>query len=142
MGDQTAGQQGGALAAGATPTGKSGAWWMAVLFGGFFLLIAALVLYLRAGGPVPSAASADPALSALDPVDVRIACELSAKDQLKAPSTARFDRATVPGFTGTHWNYVGQVESQNSFGAMTRTRFDCQVKGSRKSDAVTHVNLY
>jgi hypothetical protein len=45
--------------------------------------------------------------------------------KLKAPSTAEFSGTTATG--GGPWTVTGQVDSQNSFGAMIRSPFGCTV---------------
>ena len=51
-------------------------------------------------------------------------CEDLVKESLKAPSTAEFD-SSASGF-GT-WTVTGTVDSENSFGAMLRSEFQCTV---------------
>jgi hypothetical protein len=52
-------------------------------------------------------------------------CEARVKEKLKAPSTAEFSGTTATG--GGPWTVTGQVDSQNSFGAMIRSPFGCTV---------------
>lgn len=53
-------------------------------------------------------------------------CEELVKDRLKAPSTAEFSNEAADGGDGS---YVvdGDVDSENSFGAMLRSHFTCTV---------------
>jgi len=52
-------------------------------------------------------------------------CEDRVKSLLKAPATAQFN-SEASGY-GT-WKVTGSVDSQNSFGAMVRSYFQCTVK--------------
>lgn len=51
-------------------------------------------------------------------------CEELVKENLKAPSTAKFD-TNANGY-GT-WTVTGTVDSENSFGAMLQAEFQCTV---------------
>ena len=62
-------------------------------------------------------------------------CQDAVRNQLKAPSTARFpgydavDGLMVRGQDGTvAYQITSYVDAQNSFGAMIRTKFDCVVR--------------
>lgn len=58
-------------------------------------------------------------------VEAQIACENRIKDALKSPSTADFnDDVTGSG----PYKVTGTVDSENSFGAMLRSDFQCTVK--------------
>lgn len=57
------------------------------------------------------------------------------KKKLKAPSTAQFVGGSLPAFDGTAWNWTGEVDAQNSFGAQIRTSFACTVSGTTPEDA-------
>ncbi len=64
-------------------------------------------------------------------VSAYVACQLAVQDKLKAPSTASFptfpDEARHnPG--GDTAYIISHVDAQNSFGAMIRTRFVCEMK--------------
>lgn len=52
-------------------------------------------------------------------------CEERVKQLLKAPSTAEF---TTDASGGGAWTVTGTVDSENSFGAMLRSNFQCTVK--------------
>lgn len=62
-------------------------------------------------------------------------CEERVKALLKAPATAEFD--TDARGSGT-WTVSGTVDSENSFGAMLRTHFQCTVviKGTTATTTV------
>jgi len=51
-------------------------------------------------------------------------CEDLVQAELKAPSTAKFD-STATGFG--EWTVTGTVDSENSFGAMLRSEYQCTV---------------
>lgn len=72
-----------------------------------------------------SAAFGGGSSTADDSVEAQIACENRIKDALKSPSTADFDD-DVSG-TGPY-TVSGTVDSENSFGAMLRSSFQCTVK--------------
>lgn len=55
-------------------------------------------------------------------------CRAAVKGVLKAPSTAKFSGESAAQTNGV-WKVTGDVEAQNSFGAMTRARFACDVTG-------------
>ena len=52
------------------------------------------------------------------------ACEVVVERQLKAPASAEFTSVAVG---GGPWTVQGTVDSQNSFGAMIRTTYECTV---------------
>lgn len=63
-----------------------------------------------------------------------VACKNLVKNQLKAPSTAKFSETTASG-SGASWQSSGVVDSQNSFGAMIRTPFTCQLTYNESADS-------
>ena len=58
----------------------------------------------------------------------QIACQDTVKDRLKAPATAQFDNWTRSANADGTYTITGTVDSQNSFGAMLRSKFSCQVR--------------
>jgi hypothetical protein len=56
-------------------------------------------------------------------------CETFVERQLKAPSTADFTGASASGAAG-HYTVRGQVDSENSFGAMIRNSYVCEVRSA------------
>ena len=58
-----------------------------------------------------------------------IQCESEVKRQLKAPSTAKFVKREqeVYKMGESKWGVVGAVDAQNSFGAIVRSEFACQL---------------
>lgn len=56
-------------------------------------------------------------------------CVEGATDLLKAPATAQFadlDETTISN-TGPNYTVAGEVDSENSFGALIRNSFSCEV---------------
>jgi len=53
-------------------------------------------------------------------------CEARIERLLKAPSTAEFDSSATA--SGGVWTVTGTVDSENSFGAMLRSNFQCTVE--------------
>jgi|GEM_PF-3035317 len=70
------------------------------------------------------------ALAAQDPYLIREYCLSSVRKKLKAPSTAQFNDSSPPKRTSNGWLWVSHVDAQNSFGAMIRTEFICEVTGT------------
>ncbi|WP_437582746.1 hypothetical protein ACSAGD_10790 [Paramicrobacterium sp. CJ85] len=58
------------------------------------------------------------------PTEASMYCEDAVRDQLKAPDTAEFDTSATGSGTYT---VTGTVDSENSFGAMLRSDFQCTV---------------
>lgn len=59
--------------------------------------------------------------------EARFACEAWVRDELKAPSTAKFTDGTSTGTDGD-WELTGEVEAENSFGAPLRTSWTCAAR--------------
>ena len=60
----------------------------------------------------------------------RAACQVAVKEQLKAPSVAKFgplSETTIAKTPAGGWSVQGYVDSQNSFGAMIRSNYVCAV---------------
>lgn len=58
------------------------------------------------------------------------ACEDSAKDRLKSPTTAIFEFTdAVASSSGDGWDIDGRVSSENGFGAMIANGFNCHTYG-------------
>lgn len=68
-----------------------------------------------------------------------------AKDELKAPSTAKFASCAAPDTTVTQteriWNVRSFVDAQNSFGAQLRNRFTAKLIYYPAKDTWTLVSL-
>lgn len=54
------------------------------------------------------------------------ACEDFVRDQLKSPSTAEFTGTSSTG--SGPWTVTGEVDSENSFGAMIRASWSCEIR--------------
>lgn len=72
------------------------------------------------------------------PVLAQIACERAVKEQLKAPSSAKFVNMESQGAGGS-FAVTGQVDAENSFGAMIRTSFSCTVEVQGENARVTEI---
>jgi len=98
----------------------------------FILIAAALFNAGDCGGPVSSSSpgQAAPAAPKHDEVTAWTMCQSFVEDRLKAPRTAKWpwgftDRVTHLG--GGRYRIKAYVDSENSFGAMMRTRFTAVV---------------
>lgn len=58
-------------------------------------------------------------------VESKVAFQEVVKKNLKTPSTASFSNVSASGTDGSY-TVTGEVDSQNSFGAMIRNRFTCE----------------
>jgi hypothetical protein len=68
---------------------------------------------------------------ALDRIDAMTYCQIAVKQSLKAPRTAKFPWTGVDAVQeswGGRFSYRSYVDAENSFGAMIRTRFECEVE--------------
>jgi len=77
-----------------------------------------------------------------------IRCKRTVEEKLKAPSTAKFlekSRSSIKQVTGDSrgemFEVVSYVDSQNSFGAMLRTKFQCQIVHVKDSDQWVVANM-
>lgn len=59
--------------------------------------------------------------------EAEVQCQDWLKEQLKAPSTAKFS-GTVSTGGPTAWQVSGTVDAQNSFGAMLRSTWSCAIR--------------
>lgn len=68
------------------------------------------------------------------PVLAELACERAVKAQLKSPASAEFGSTSVSG-SGAKYTVAGTVDAENSFGALMRNSFVCEVEveGGRAS---------
>lgn len=55
-------------------------------------------------------------------------CERWVKEKLKSPSTAKFSEEVRTARGSSAWTITGQVDSQNSFGAMVRSGWSCTIE--------------
>jgi hypothetical protein len=68
------------------------------------------------------------------------ACESSVRDELKAPTTAKFSDERYTD-SDPSWRVTGAVDAENGFGAMIRNRFECTLTRNGDSYATTAVNV-
>lgn len=66
-----------------------------------------------------------------DEVSAYTYCQIEVRDQLKAPSSARFSNMSATG-SGGDWVARGEVEAENSFGVMMRSDFQCTLRNGRE----------
>lgn len=71
--------------------------------------------------PAGNATPADRSLEA------KAICETFVKRQLKAPATAKFSEESSAKVTDVEYTAGGSVDSQNSFGALLRSTFACDM---------------
>lgn len=69
-----------------------------------------------------------PAAPEHGPAQAIAACQLQVRNNLKAPSTARYpDDDTATNIGGNVWTVTGHVDAGNSYGAKIRSRYTCTV---------------
>ena len=98
-----------------------------------YLLVLAAVVFLLlvlCSGPKPAArATATPDTG--DSLEACGWCQVEVKGELKAPASAKFpscNRASIHKVAESVYEVKSYVDAQNSFGAMVRTGYVCQVK--------------
>jgi hypothetical protein len=96
-------------------------WWWRYSGG---LTILALILGFAIVGVISNSRAGGDSLSD-NLLEAKSSCESRVKDQLKSPSTAKFDSEAHG--TGP-FTVDGFVDSANSFGAMVRSDFSCKVR--------------
>lgn len=87
---------------------------------GVLALFVGFVACTTAGGSDPSFDREAEGVGAIN------ACEDWVRDQLKAPATAEFGDSTATG--SGPWTVTGTVDAENSFGAMLRQTWSCEVR--------------
>lgn len=94
------------------------------------LTILALVAAFVAGIVTSNGAKFSPFEAGPGSDDARVACHKFVADSLRSPSTAQFGpdtsvrvEPTIP--TGPRWHVIGSVDSENGFGAMLRSDYNC-----------------
>jgi len=79
-----------------------------------------------------TAGSSGPKEAVVDEIDAFVASQTFITKQLKAPSTAKFARSWSDGVhieeIGDRWVVRAYVDAQNSFGAMIRTHYRCEME--------------
>lgn len=110
---------------------------------GVGLILVVGVAVLGSGGS--GGGGADGPQPELDRIAAELACEDFVADRLKAPSTAEFTEALVStpldSLDSSVFIVDGQVDGQNSFGAMIRNRYTCTVQLSPDRSTWTLVSL-
>jgi len=91
--------------------------WIGV--GSFVALVVAFGIFVAVSGE-----SETESYDANNSVEAIAQCEDLVQSKLKSPSTAQFD-STAKGFG--EWTVTGTVDSENSFGAMLRSEYQCTV---------------
>ena len=74
--------------------------------------------------------SSEPEVDKGDSTDAYLVCQDFVSEGLKAPSTAEFasmSNSTINNTSGDYWSVSSYVDAQNSFGAMIRTHFVCEL---------------
>lgn len=97
---------------------------------GLVLVAVVFLLLVLCSGPKPAAkATATP--DAGDPLKACWWCQVEVEEELKAPASAEFpscNRASIRKIAEGVYEVKSYVDAQNSFGAMIRTDYICQVK--------------
>jgi len=65
-------------------------------------------------------------------------CQAFVKERLKAPATAKFSNEVRREMEGGFYIVTGSVDSQNSFGATLRSKYNCMVT---KDGALRNLDL-
>lgn len=60
-------------------------------------------------------------------LEAKAMCETFVKKQLKAPASAKFSGESAAKVSDTEYTAGGSVDSQNSFGALLRSTFACDL---------------
>lgn len=97
---------------------------------GLVLVAVVFLLLVLCSGPKPAAkVVATP--DAGHPLEACGWCQVKVKEELKAPASAKFpscNRASIRKVAEGVYAVKSYVDAQNSFGAMIRTGYVCQVK--------------
>lgn len=92
--------------------------------------IAVLIIFAIIGIAVYGIAAASDYSDKPDNISAFVMCQKFVRDSLKAPSTAKFadyNDKTISS-NGNRFNVISYVDAQNSFGAMVRTSYICEVE--------------
>jgi len=79
---------------------------------------------------------------ASDYFEVKNIAEQVVKDRLKAPSTAKFVQSDAALNKKGSWDVYGEVDSQNSYGAMLRSRYLCSMHKEKDKWQITKVSIW
>lgn len=113
---------------------------VAMILSGVVVLIVVIAAGINDGGSQAPPTTV-PAVDHGSRAGAEVACERFVERQLKAPSTAKYkDRVTVQGIDKS-WTVTGNVDAQNSFGAMIRNGFICQTMTTAGGDSWVPINV-
>ncbi|MEQ9374126.1 MAG: hypothetical protein RIG68_03055 [Imperialibacter sp.] len=76
--------------------------------------------------------------------EAKVVAETQVKELLKAPSTAKFSGVKdtkIEAIAGGGYKVSGYVDSQNSFGAMLRSKYTCDVFVDKETGDIMYKNL-
>lgn len=93
-------------------------------FGSLGLLVLVIILVSVSGGGDAKPKGPDYG----DEIGAKVICQQFVERQLKAPSTAKYSDERVTAHKKALWTVLGNVDSENSFGATIRNRYFCQAK--------------
>ncbi len=71
----------------------------------------------------------------------RSKCERAIKDRLKAPATAKFEMTQAGRNDRGTYAVIGYVDAENSYGAMLRSVYGCELAGGGDSFTVISADL-
>ena len=94
---------------------------------GLIIIGACGYIIAQVGEPPSSSSSNKSSKSAGSRGDARYDCEYMTKRYLKSPSTADFDFPQITKRGNGEWTLRGDVHAQNSFGAMLKNTYACDV---------------
>ncbi len=117
-----------------------------------WIIISAIVGYIlfvviaSLNEPYEPAASSGPTAGAIrlpdgskiDDTLGRVMCESEIRKRLVSPATAKFGRPEWVQL-GNRWKITSPVDSQNSFGALIRSMWECTIDGDANSIRVQQV---
>lgn len=87
----------------------------------------ALVAACCVGGIVIATSGDKDGKPADQSIDAAVMCEDFVKKQLKAPASAKFSDEKTTKVSDAEYVTTGAIDSQNSFGAMLRSHFRCDL---------------
>lgn len=77
--------------------------------------------------------------------EAEVTCERRVKESLVSPGSAKFvgpfnSEFQEPIKTGNAWLYIVKVDSQNSFGALLRSRWRCTINGDADTISIEQID--
>lgn len=100
-----------------------------------WLVLLALLAACSGGDGAAPTTTVDPNVAPQSAID---SCHRAVESQLTSPGSAQYDAGAPPQQEpqGPSWHIRGNVDSQNGFGALVRSNYDCVVDpGSLTHDA-------